>query len=268
MAQNRMMAPALLEQLQGADTDVLRRVLEHAMQRLIEAEAAIQIGAGPHERSASRTTYRNGYRERILDTGSGRLELQIPKLRMGALHAARGAMSARVENVFGYPEPVWKLFVRPRRVGTFNASDTGVVFASAGTPAAKSVLSLAWKTDGGRIVDARFQAYGCPVTIAVGEWLAERSHGSTVEAVACVDDVVGRLLGGDDALAQVGGRRHRLESAREQRDRLGVLIADAAAVRARGEVLAEIAFLVGRDRPDGVEGGDLLILLVRVHRKA
>ena len=84
MAQNRMMPPALLEQLQGADTDVLRRVLEHAMQRLIEVEAATQIGAGPHERSATRTTYRNGYRERILDTGSGRLELQIPKLRSGS----------------------------------------------------------------------------------------------------------------------------------------------------------------------------------------
>ncbi len=84
MAQNRMMPPALLEQLQGADTDVLRRVLEQAMQRLIEAEAATQIGAGPHERSVSRTTYRNGYRERILDTGSGRLELQIPKLRSGS----------------------------------------------------------------------------------------------------------------------------------------------------------------------------------------
>ena len=83
MAQNRMMPRALLEQLQGADTDVLRRVLEHAMQRLIEAEAATQIGAGPHERASTRT-YRNGYRERILDTGSGRLELQIPKLRSGS----------------------------------------------------------------------------------------------------------------------------------------------------------------------------------------
>src|ERR1019366_5991768 len=67
-----------------ACTDVLRRVLEHAMQRLIEAEAATQIGAGPHERASTRTTYRNGYRERILDTGSGRLELQIPKLRSGS----------------------------------------------------------------------------------------------------------------------------------------------------------------------------------------
>jgi hypothetical protein len=69
MAQNRMTPPALLDQLQGADTDVLRRVLEHAVQRLIDAEAATQIGAGPHERSASRTTYRNGYREQV-DHGS------------------------------------------------------------------------------------------------------------------------------------------------------------------------------------------------------
>ena len=84
MAQNRMMPPALLEQLQGADTDVLRRVREHAIQRLIEPEAATQIGADPHERSTTRTTYRNGYRERILDTGSGCLELQIPKLRSGS----------------------------------------------------------------------------------------------------------------------------------------------------------------------------------------
>jgi hypothetical protein len=84
MAQNRMMPPALLEQLQGADTDVLRRVLEHAMQRLIEAEAATQIGAGPHERSASRTTYRNGYRERILDTGSGRSSCRSPSYARAA----------------------------------------------------------------------------------------------------------------------------------------------------------------------------------------
>jgi transposase-like protein len=84
MAQNRMTHQALLDHLDGADTNLLRRVLEHAMQRLIDAEAAAHIGAGPHERASTRTTYRNGHRERILDTGSGRLELQIPKLRTGS----------------------------------------------------------------------------------------------------------------------------------------------------------------------------------------
>jgi putative transposase len=84
MAQTRMTQQALLDHLDGADADLLRRVLEHAMQRLIEAEATAQIGAGPHERASTRTTHRIGYRERILDTGSGRLELQIPKLRTGS----------------------------------------------------------------------------------------------------------------------------------------------------------------------------------------
>jgi putative transposase len=84
MAQNRMTQQALLDHLDGADTDLLRRVLEHAMQRLIDAKPAAHIGAGPHERASTRTTYRNGHRERILDTGSGRLELQIPKLRSGS----------------------------------------------------------------------------------------------------------------------------------------------------------------------------------------
>jgi putative transposase len=38
------------------------------MQRLIEAEAAMRIGARPHERASMRTTYRNGHQDRVLDT--------------------------------------------------------------------------------------------------------------------------------------------------------------------------------------------------------
>ena len=84
MAHPRMTHRELLDQLALADTDMLRQVLEHAMQRLIEAEAAEYIGAEPHERTAVRTTHRNGHRARLLDTGMGRLELQIPKLRSGS----------------------------------------------------------------------------------------------------------------------------------------------------------------------------------------
>ncbi len=42
------------------------------------------IGAGRHERSCERTTYRNGYRDRTLDTRLGALQLRIPKLRQGS----------------------------------------------------------------------------------------------------------------------------------------------------------------------------------------
>src|SRR5437868_12068288 len=42
------------------------------------------IGASRHERSAERLNYRNGYRERSLDTRLGSLQLRIPKLRQGS----------------------------------------------------------------------------------------------------------------------------------------------------------------------------------------
>ena len=84
MAQHRMTQQALLDHLDGADTDVLRRVLEHAMQRLIDAEAATHIGAGPHERASTRTTYPQRPPGGVPRHRSGRLELQIPKLRSGS----------------------------------------------------------------------------------------------------------------------------------------------------------------------------------------
>lgn len=61
-----------------------RRLLEAAMQELIEAEVTARIGAGRYERHPERVTRRNGTREKKLATPSGTLELQIPKLREGS----------------------------------------------------------------------------------------------------------------------------------------------------------------------------------------
>jgi putative transposase len=68
----------------GEMTDTIRSSLEWVLQQLIEAEATAFIGAGPHERSESRTTQRNGHRPRLLSTKAGDLELKIPKLRQGS----------------------------------------------------------------------------------------------------------------------------------------------------------------------------------------
>ena len=84
MAHPRMTDRDLLDQLATADLDQLRLVLEHSLQRLIELEASAVIGADPYERTDARTTHRNGHRSRLLDTGVGRLELQVPKLRVGS----------------------------------------------------------------------------------------------------------------------------------------------------------------------------------------
>src|ERR687886_412061 len=79
MTDDRM---ALIEALQKADDgNFLRALAETVLQILMEADVEGLIGAGRYERSGERTTWRNGYRERTLDTRLGALQLRIPKLR-------------------------------------------------------------------------------------------------------------------------------------------------------------------------------------------
>ena len=68
----------------AGDGDFLRSVAEAVVQLLMETDVDGLIGAGRHERSGDRTTYRNGYRDRTLDTRLGSLQLRIPKLRQGS----------------------------------------------------------------------------------------------------------------------------------------------------------------------------------------
>lgn len=75
-----------------------------------------------------------------------------------------------MDNVFGYPEPIWQRFVAPTRAGHLDGD--AVVQARVGTPSAKAELELSLRS--GPPVVARFRAFGCPVTIAVGDWIAER----------------------------------------------------------------------------------------------
>src|SRR5918997_5359439 len=82
MTDDRM---ALVELLQkSGDGDFLRSVAEAVLQILMEADVEGLIGAGRHERSPERLNWRNGYRDRTLDTRLGPLQLRIPKLRQGS----------------------------------------------------------------------------------------------------------------------------------------------------------------------------------------
>ncbi len=64
--------------------DLFRRLLEQALQDLIDVELTTRIGAGRHERSDARSNYRNGGRTRTLSTPAGDVELRIPKVRVGS----------------------------------------------------------------------------------------------------------------------------------------------------------------------------------------
>ena len=63
----------------AGDGDFLRSVAEAVLQLLMEADVEGMIGAGRHERTAARETYRNGFRDRALDTRLGTLQLRIPR---------------------------------------------------------------------------------------------------------------------------------------------------------------------------------------------
>jgi putative transposase len=82
MTEDRLPLADLLEK--AGDGDFLRAVAEAVLQLLMEADVEGLIGAGRHERSPERLNWRNGYRERTLDTRLGSLQLRIPKLRQGS----------------------------------------------------------------------------------------------------------------------------------------------------------------------------------------
>jgi putative transposase len=76
---------SLLDALRSSENgDLVRSLAERLLRELIEAEATARIGAGPGERSETRTAQRNGHRPKTLTTAAGDLELRIPKLRAGS----------------------------------------------------------------------------------------------------------------------------------------------------------------------------------------
>jgi len=74
----------LVEQIQRAEPDLLRALLQSLVEALMGAEADAICGAPYGSRSAERVNSRNGYRPREWDTRAGTMELAIPKLRSGS----------------------------------------------------------------------------------------------------------------------------------------------------------------------------------------
>jgi putative transposase len=64
------------------------------LHQLIEAELTATIGAGPRERTETRTAMRNGHCPELVSTPAGDLELEIPK-------PTEGSFSPRSSSVAG-----------------------------------------------------------------------------------------------------------------------------------------------------------------------
>ena len=80
----RMALTEVLRKAGVEQADFLREGVRVLAQELMAVELAEHLGAERHERSAERTGYRNGTRERTWDTRVGSIELQVPRVRDGS----------------------------------------------------------------------------------------------------------------------------------------------------------------------------------------
>lgn len=81
MTDDRMALIELVEK--QAEGELVREMLAFAAERIMEAEVEARTGAAKGARSPLREVQRNGWRDRDRDTRSGRIALEIPKLRKG-----------------------------------------------------------------------------------------------------------------------------------------------------------------------------------------
>ena len=68
----------------GADTDLLREMIQFVAQRMMEMDTESLCAAAYGERTPDRANSSNGYRERLWETRAGSVDLKIPKLRKGS----------------------------------------------------------------------------------------------------------------------------------------------------------------------------------------
>ena len=76
----------VLQVITGNRDEALKFLLERILNELMQAESQEQLGASRSERTDSRTDYRNGIRERDLNTRIGKITLKVPRHRNEPFH--------------------------------------------------------------------------------------------------------------------------------------------------------------------------------------
>jgi NifU-like protein involved in Fe-S cluster formation len=84
------------------------------------------------------------------------------------------------ETVNTYNSTVRDHFDAPRNAPCHSAGP-GVVFGEAGSEASGTWFRLSARMSEGRLAEIRFEAYGCPHSIAAASLLTEQLQGATVE---------------------------------------------------------------------------------------
>ena len=76
----------VVEVLTGNRDDAMKFLLTKVLNEVMRAESEDQVGAARHERTEDRHDYRNGTRERELNTRIGTLTLSVPRHRIEPFH--------------------------------------------------------------------------------------------------------------------------------------------------------------------------------------
>lgn len=71
----------IFDNLNVQDPESVRQVLETLYNGIMRLERQKHLGAAPHERSKERCGYANGYKDKILKSRMGALELKVPQTR-------------------------------------------------------------------------------------------------------------------------------------------------------------------------------------------
>ena len=90
-------AGLLGEALSEASPDMMRSLLQTMINALLSADADAVVGAEYGRPSATRTTQRNGTRDKLVTTAAGDLTVKIPKVRTGSFFPALLAPRQRID---------------------------------------------------------------------------------------------------------------------------------------------------------------------------
>ena len=122
------------EVIKGQIKELVRGSVEETLNELLEAEAEKLTQAARYERNEQRQGYRSGHYSRNLTTTSGDVTLKVPKLKGISFETAiieryrrressveealiemylAGVSVRRVEDIFHYPFPLYRLFFCP-----------------------------------------------------------------------------------------------------------------------------------------------------------
>ena len=96
--------------------------------------------------------------------------------------------------VLFYNDLVVEHFTNPRNVGELENPDGEAVV---GDPSCGDQMKVSIKIDSNRIIDIKFESYGCPGAIATGSMITELAKGKTIEEALMITD--------DDVIISLGG---------------------------------------------------------------